>query len=193
MKHSMETLQPSLAAGANSEGTEATAPAPRPWVGNVLREFSLFRLPAASEFMERAWDALEPSQLLSDMHREYVALVQRIGRAVITEERWRRPHHCPARYVYTKGKTVTVMQLEMGKSELRLVFRMGSAVTKGFWRHRNGPSDPIGRVEQERRIVLSLAALAYVPVRDCFAFMLDGLPAAGWLRLCGVGSAPAKP
>ncbi len=190
LKPGINKLQQTLESHAPAGGGALAPGAARPWVTDTLRQFNLFRLPAASEFMDLAWDAIEPSTLLADLHREYFAHAQRLGRAVLTEERWRRPHHCPARYVFNNGRSVLVMQLEIGKSELRLVFRSGVAATKSIWRQKNGPSEPIGRVDQERRLVLSLSSLNNVPVRDSFTFLLEGLPAAGWLHLCGAGTSP---
>jgi hypothetical protein len=160
----------------------------RPWVPERLQPGSdLFRQAAPTTFIDAAWDALEASALLADLSRVYRDVNQKAGRIVLIEERWRRPNLHPARYVLPMGKTAAVMQLEMGKNELRLAFRSGAAGGRLRWGDAYRAVNPLTHVNQERRLVLSLGALNAVPVPNCFGYLINGLRDEDWPRLCASG------
>jgi hypothetical protein len=149
-----------------------------PWVRGVLEEFNLLRKnPARQEpFLITAWNALDSSRLLQHLHDVSHQINVEAGWPVLNEERLRRPHRKPARYVFTRDKIDYAMGVEIGHNELRMVFRMrgidGSepkpSYRRYFYRY------VVRHLSEHRRVVLPLTGLRSLPTEKWFRYLLSG-------------------
>ncbi len=160
-----------------------TPPRPNayPWVRNLLEDFNLVkdRPEPTRPFRDTAWDKLESSGLLQQLHDICHQMNTEAGWAVLNEERLRRPHRKPARYVFTKDKVDFALGIEIGKRELRVVFRTRkiSPDRKPSYR-RYLYRYLVRHLHEYRRIGLSLNNLKELPVEQWFRYLVSGFDPA---------------
>ncbi len=152
------------------------------WASRLVQKFRIDRPTVSGPTIEAPWTALEGSSLLQDLHDVSCAINQAAGRVVLQEERRRRPFLCPSQYVFFNKKTAYVMRLEIGPSQLCLVF---STERVGRFRNRVLGQAPLRK--ERRRLVLSTAMLNDAPIGACFGFLLSGFAQEEWIALCSGG------
>ncbi len=163
------------------KGSPPSRSAAFPWVRGVLHEFNLVkpRAEPTRPFRDAAWEALEESGLLATLHDICHEVNAEAGWTVLTEERLRKPHRRPARYVFTKDRVDFAVGIEIGKRELRVVFRTRNLVPDRTPSYRKYLYRYLVRhLHEHRRIGLSLANLKELPTESWFRYLMSGFDAS---------------
>ncbi len=164
-----------------AKGTRQPRLSTYPWVRNVLEEFNLVRQrpEPTKPFRDAAWETLENSGLLTSLHDICHQMNAEAGWTVLTEERLRRPHRKPCRYVFTRDKVDFALGLEIGKRELRVVFRTRKLIPDRTPSYRKYLYRYLVRhLHEHRRIGLSLDGLKDLPTENWFRYLMSGFDPA---------------